>query len=439
VQFTRRSEHDREIVRLAVPAFGALVAEPLYVLADTAVVGHLGTAQLGGLAVANGAILGAYALFIFLAYGTTAAVSRLIGAGRHDEAAHQAIQSLWLALAIGAVLVVGGLVFGSSIVDALGAEAEVRTNALVYLRIGVFGVPAFLLTMAGAGYLRGLQDTRAPLLVALATAVLNLVVEVVLIYGFDQGIGASAVATTLAQWVGAIAYVRWVLVAARDRGARVRPDGAAIRALARVGLALLVRTAALRAAFTASTAVAARLGDVELAAHEIAFAVLTFLALGLDAVAIAGQALVGRLLGAGDGDAARAAGRRMLEIGLMLGIVVGACIAAMSGLLPAVFTDDPRVDHLVSFLLIWVSVLQPVGAVVYVLDGLLIGAGDMRFLARAAIGATAVFLPAAIAVVVLDLGIGWLWAALALLMAARAVPLSARFASGRWIILGASP
>jgi putative MATE family efflux protein len=329
VLLTRRSPLDREIFRLAVPAFGALIAEPLYVLADTAVVGHLGTAELGGLAVANGAILGAYALFIFLAYGTTAAVSRLIGAGEEGEAAHQAIQSVWLALVIGVVLVVLGLLSAEWIVDALGAEGAVRANALVYLRIGLFGVPAFLVTMAGAGYLRGLQNTAGPLIVALATATLNLVVEVVLIYGFDYGIGASAFATTTAQWVGAAVYVRWVVRAASGHGATLRPDGGVIRRLARFGVALLVRTAALRAAITLSTAVAARMGDVELAAQEIGFAVLTFLALGLDAVAIAGQAITGRLLGAEDADGARAAARRMVQWGVVLGIVVGALLFAL--------------------------------------------------------------------------------------------------------------
>jgi putative MATE family efflux protein len=432
----RRSPHDREISRLALPAFGALVAEPLYVLSDTAVVGHLGTAQLGGLAVANGAILGAYALFIFLAYGTTAAVSRLIGAGEHGEAAHHAVQGLWLALGIGVVLIGLGWVSAEWVVAALGGEGDVAANALVYLRIGLFGIPAFLVTMAGAGYLRGLQNTVGPLVVALTTAVLNLAIELVLIYGFDQGIGASALATTVAQWVGAAAYVRWVLRAAGEHGAPVRPDRAAIGRLARVGVALLVRTAALRAAFTGSTAVAARIGDVDLAAHEIAMAVLMVLALGLDAIAIAGQALIGRFLGAGDVGEARAAARRMVEWGMVAGVVAGVALVALLPVLPDAFSDDHDVVARSGFVLLLVALLQPVNGVVFVLDGLLIGAGDMAFLARAMVGALVAFAPAAAAVLVLDLGIGWLWAAMGVLMVARLVPLSMRLASGAWAVPG---
>ncbi len=434
---TERRRIDREILRLAVPAFGALIAEPLYLLADTAVVGHLGTPQLGGLAVASSALLGGYALFIFLAYGTTAAVARLLGAGQLRRAADQAVQSLWLAALIGVVLVVAGWTFASPIVEILGAEGEVRTNALVYLRISLFGVPAFLLTMAGVGYLRGLQDTRTPLYVALATATFNLVFELVLIHGFGFGIGASALATVVAQWLGAGAYLWWVLTAARRNHATFAPRLAAIRYLARAGAALLVRTAALRAAIIVSTAVAARVGVIDLGAHQIAFEVWSFLAFALDAVAIAGQAMTGRLLGAGDAEMARQVARRMIQWGVVAGVVAGVVIASLHLVLPAVFTPDPEVRALAAFLLLWVAVLQPVNGVVFVLDGILIGAGDMRFLARAMLVALAAFLPAAAAVLVFDLGIGWLWAALAVLMLTRLVTLAVRVRGRAWMVVGA--
>jgi len=422
---------------LAIPAFGALIAEPLYVLTDTAVVGHLGTPQLGGLAVASTVLLTLYAVFIFLAYGTTAAVSRLLGAGDEREAAHQAVQSMWLALFIGLGVTVIGLGLSGPLVGWMGAEGAVRTNALVYLRISLVGVPAMLLVLAGAGYLRGLQDTRTPLLVAIGTAVANLVIEVALIYGLDQGIGASALATVLAQVAGAAVYIRRVGWAARRRGADLAPHPASLAALARVGRDLLVRTAALRAALVVAVAVAARLGSTDVAAHQIAFEIWNFLALGLDAIAIAAQAMVGRALGAGDGDGARAAGRRMIEWGVALGAVVGVMVAAVRTVLPHLFTADAHVLALAGFLLVWVAVLQPLNAVAFVLDGVLIGAGDMRFLAWAMIVAAAVFIPAALAVLALDAGIGWLWASLGLLMATRASTLLARFASGRWIVLGA--
>ena len=190
---------DRELLRLAVPALGALIAEPLYVLADTAVVGHLGTSPLAGLAVASGVLLFAYGMCIFLAYGTTASVARLAGAGHPEWAAVQAVQGLWLAGTLGLVLAVLGVGFGDKLLRLLGAEGPVLDQASTYLKISLLGAPAMLMTLAGVGYLRGRRDTVRPLWVAVGTAVLNLVVEVVLIYGFDQGIGASAAAQNLNQ------------------------------------------------------------------------------------------------------------------------------------------------------------------------------------------------------------------------------------------------
>src|SRR4051794_537323 len=368
------SSRDREIVRLALPAFGALIAEPLYVLADTAVVGHLGTPQLGGLAVASSVLLTGYAVFIFLAYGTTGAVARLIGAGNEREAAHQAVQGMWLALCIAAVLVPAGLLSGGWLVRALGASGELATNAEAYLRISMFGVPALLVTLAGTGYLRGRQDTFTPLVVALGSNVVNLVVELVLINGFGFGIGASALATVLAQTGAGAVYVMRVVRAVRKLDVSITPDRQAIQLLGRAGGALLVRTAALRGSLTAATAMATRIGSVDVAAHEIAYELWSFLALALDAIAIAGQAIIGKALGANDADEAHAMGRRMLWLGFLAGGMLGAAVIALRTVLPHVFTNDPKVLTLGAFLLLYVAALQPVNGVVFVLDGILIGA-----------------------------------------------------------------
>lgn len=429
--------HDREILRLALPTLGALVAEPLYVLADTAVVGHLGTPQLGGLAIAGTLLLTGFALFIFLSYGTTAAVARLLGAGDVRAAAHQGVQGLWLALLIGLALVAVALPLAAVLVDLMGAGAEVRVHALTYLRISLLGVPALLVMEAGLGYLRGLQDTRIPLLVTGAAFAANLVLELTLIYGLGFGIGASALSTVLAQVAAAAFYVRRIAADARDRGVPVRPDPAALRLLAVVGRDLFLRTAALRLSLTLLTAIAARLGTVELAAHQIAFQVWSALAIALDAIAIAGQALTGRLLGAGDALGARAAALRMMAWGLAAGVLFAVGIALARTALPQLFTDDPQVIALCAFLLWFVAALQPVNALAFVLDGILIGAGDMAFLARAMALAAAVFVPAALLVPALDLGIGWLWAAVGLLMATRSAVLLGRFAGGRWQVTGA--
>ncbi len=432
-----KSPYDREIARLAVPALGALIAEPLYTLADTAVVGHLGTPHLGGLAVASQVLLGALSLFIFLAYGTTAAVGRLIGAGDHRRAAQQAVQGLWLAAVVGAVLAAAAYAFSDPLLRMLGANGEVLAQGRIYLRISLFGLPAMLITLAGVGYLRGLQDTLRPLKVAVVTAGLNLALELVLIYGLGFGIGASALSTVIAQWLAASAYVWWIRQAVAAHGVTLAPDRMIIGRLAVVGLDLFLRTAALRASFTISVAVAARLGDVELAAHEVIYQLMFFLALALDAVAIAGQAMIGRYLGADEPDQARAAGRRMIEWGLASGLAATVVLLAARPWLPLVFSSDEAVLSLAGFLMLHLAFLQPVNGVVFALDGVLIGAGDMRFLAVAMAGAAAVFVPLAMWVMAADAGIGWLWGAMWALMGARLVALLWRFASPRWLVSGA--
>ena len=432
-----KSPFDREIARLAVPALGALIAEPLYTLADTAVVGHLGTPHLGGLAVASQVLLGALSLFIFLAYGTTAAVGRLIGAGDHRRAAQQAVQGLWLAAAVGTVLAAAAYAFADPLLRILGADGEVLAQGRIYLRISLFGLPGMLITLAGVGYLRGLQDTLRPLKVAVFTAGLNLALELVLIYGLGFGIGASALSTVVAQWLAAGAYVWWIREAVKVHGVTMAPDRSMIARLAVVGLDLFLRTAALRASFTMSVAVAARLGDIELAAHEVIYQLMFFLALVLDAVAIAGQAMIGRFLGANELDHARAAGRRMIEWGLATGLAATIVLLATRPWLPLVFSSDEAVLSLVGFLMLHLAFIQPVNGVVFALDGVLIGAGDMRFLAVAMAGAAAVFIPLALWVMAADAGIGWLWGAMWALMAARLVALLWRFAGSRWLVPGA--
>ncbi len=432
-----KSPFDREIARLAVPALGALVAEPLYTLADTAVVGHLGTPHLGGLAVASQVLLGALSLFIFLAYGTTAAVGRLIGAGDHRRAAQQAVQGLWLAGVVGAVLAAAAYAFADPLLRVLGADGEVLAQGRIYLRISLFGLPGMLITLAGVGYLRGLQDTLRPLKVAVFTAGLNLALELVLIYGLGFGIGASALSTVVAQWLAAGAYVWWIREAVKVHGVTMAPDRSMIARLAVVGLDLFLRTAALRASFTMSVAVAARLGDIELAAHEVIYQLMFFLALVLDAVAIAGQAMIGRFLGANELDNARAAGRRMIEWGLATGMAATIVLLAIRPWLPLVFSSDEAVLSLVGFLMLHLAFIQPINGVVFALDGVLIGAGDMRFLAVAMAGAAAVFIPLAVWVMAAGAGIGWLWGAMWALMASRLVALLWRFAGSRWLIPGA--
>jgi putative MATE family efflux protein len=432
-----RSPWDREIVRLAVPAFGALIAEPVYVLSDTAIVGHLGTPQLAGLAVAAAILVTGFSVFIFLAYGTTASVARLIGAGDPREATHQAVQGVWLAVAVSVPVTALGVALAGPLVRGFGATGDAAGYAETYLRISALGLPAVLLTYAAVGWMRGRQDTRTPLLVAVVSALVNLVLEVVLILGLGYGVGASAASSVLVQWGAVGVYLLALGRSARGLQVGLRPVPAAVGRLARVGLDLLIRTLALRLALTSATAVAARLGAAEVGAHQIAFELWNTLALALDAVAIAAQALVGRLLGAGSVADARAATRRMIELGLAFGVLVGVALLAFRGLLPHLFTDDPLVLHLASFVLLFAAVLQPVNAVVFVLDGVLMGAGDTRYLAVTMVAAAVLFLVLAGLLIATGAGLGWLWTAIGALMLARLATLSWRLRTDHWLITGA--
>ncbi|MCC5952323.1 MAG: MATE family efflux transporter [Acidimicrobiia bacterium] len=432
-----RNPLDRQILRLAVPALGALVAEPLYLLADTAVVGRLGTDSLAGLAVASTILLVGYSVFIFLAYGTTAAVGRLLGAGDHRGAAHQAVQSLWLAAGIGVVLVGVGLAVAEPLVAAMGATGAVADQALIYLRISLVGVPAMLVVLAGTGYLRGLQDTRTPLVVAAVSALGNLVLEVVWIFGLGFGIGASALATVVAQSGAALTYVAVIGRAVRRHGVPLRPHARTVGRLGLVGRDLFVRTVALRIAFVATTAVIARLGPTPLAAHQIVFELWSLGAMTLDALAIAGQAMVARALGAGDADAARAIGRRILQWGGAAGVILAAVFLAGHSSLGRVFTPDAEVVAVTAVLLVVAGLAQPINGVVFALDGLLIGAGDMRWLAVAMAISAGGYLPVLALVAASGASVSWVWAGLVWFMTLRLVTLGLRWRSGRWAVVGA--
>ena len=433
-----RSPYDREILRLAVPALGALIAEPLYVLADTAIVGHLGTRQLAGLAVAGIVLTAAFAIFNFLAYSTTGAVARRLGAGHRAEATSIGVDAGWLALGLGVGLMVLGLLLAPRLVDAMGASAGARPFAITYLRISAIGAPLYLLSLAGAGFLRGMQDTRTTLVIAVGANVVNLALEVVLVYGLHTGIAGSAWGTVIAQLCAALAYLGIVRRFARETGAPLTPDPAGVKTVAVIGGPLIVRTGSLLAVSLTVTALAARIDDVAVSAHQIAFQVNLLLALMLDAIAIAAQAMVGRYLGAREPDVARAASNRMIELGVLAGVAIGLVVAATAPWFPDLFTNDPSVTHLAAQVLVIVAVMQPLAAVVFVLDGVLIGAGDQRYLAIAMLVASfGVFAPIAAVVALSGGGLLALWGAIAAWIVARAVGMVGRFVGPRWQRVGA--
>jgi putative MATE family efflux protein len=439
--------HDREIWRLAVPAFLALVAEPLFLLADAAIVGHLGTAPLAGLGIAAVILQTAIGLCIFLAYGTTASVARQVGAGDLRGALAQGVDGLWLAVAIGSVTTVLGVALTGPLVHAFGAGEAVTGPAATYLRIAWLGTVPVLLMLAATGVLRGLQDTRTPLVVAVGGNALNVVLNLLLVFGVGRldglGIAGSALGTVLAQVASAAALLLVVIRAARREQASLRPDLSGIRTAAHAAVPLVVRTLTLRAALLVTTyAVTIGASDaagqaVDLATHQLALTLWTFLAFALDAIAIAAQAITGRYLGAGDVLGTRAVTRRMVQWGVVGGVATGLLLALASPVLGQLFTDDPAVRSLLVPVLLVAALGQPVAGIVFVLDGVLIGAGDGAYLARGGLVTLVAYAPIALLA-------GWLsgelvavWIAFAaLFMGARLVVLVHRARGDAWLVTG---
>lgn len=424
---------DRAMARLAVPALGALAAEPLYLLADTAIVGHLGTPQLAALGIAGAILTTAFTLFNFLAYSTTAQVARLHGAGDEQAAGRIAAQALWLASGLGLALLVAITALADPLVGLFGTNEQTAALAVSYLRIAAIGLPFALIALAGQGWLRGVADLRTPLVIVIASNAVNLVLDLWFVYGLHWGLRGSAAGTAIAQ-AGMGAAFAWLLLRApvgRD-GSR-RPDRRAIRALARVGGHLFVRTAALTGSFAVAGAVLARVGTASLGAHQVAFQLWSFLALVLDAVAIAAQVIVGRALGAGRAAHARAAAARMIWWSVAFGALLGAVMLALGGLIPQAFTDDPAVIERTREVWWLFALMQPAAGAVFALDGILIGAGDSRFLMWSMLAAAVgVFVPIALLSLALGWGIAGVWCGIVALIVARLVLTLMRFARGGW-------
>jgi putative MATE family efflux protein len=430
-----RSEHDREIVRLALPALGALAAEPLYLLADTAMVGHLGTEELAALAIAATLLTGAFTLFNFLTYGTTARVARLHGAGEEVEAGRLAAQALWLSTGIGVCLTAFLAGLAVPLVDLMGAEGHTGELAVLYLRIGSLGLPFALIALAGQGWLRGVSDLRTPLVIVVVANAANVALNLLFIYGFGWGLAGSAWATVVAQLGMGAAFVRALLAAPADSR---RPSLARMRPLARIGGEIFVRTAALYGSFLVASAVVARMGDDSLGAHQIAFQLFVFLALVLDAIAIAGQVIVGRSLGGGDADGAYDAARRMIGWSVAVGALFALVLLALIDVLPRAFTSDPAVIDRAQEIWPLFALMQPANGAVFALDGILIGAGDTRFLMWGMLAASLlVFVPIALLSLAFDWGIVGVWVGLVGLVATRLGTCGWRFAGRRWAVTGA--
>jgi putative MATE family efflux protein len=428
-----RSPHDREILRLALPALGALAAEPLYVLVDTAIVGHLGRPQIAALGLAGTVLAGAFTIFNFLTYGTTAVVARASGAGHHERAARLAAQALWVSLGIGVVLLVVCEALAGPLLHGLGGHGRSGADALTYFRIAAIGLPAALVALAGQGYLRGVSSLRRPLAIVVAANAVNVVLELVFVYVFHWGIAGSAAGTAIAQAGMGVAFVVELL---RPHADSKRPSLREMQPMLRVGRQIFVRTAALYASFLVAASVCARMGDAELGAHQIGSQLFFLLALILDSVAIAGQVIVGRLLGSGDAEGAYASAVRMIAWSVVVGAAFSIVLLPLAHVVPRAFTGDHAVLHQAASLWPYFVLMQPLGGAVFALDGILIGASDTGYLMWSMLAASAVF----IALASLSLAYGWgivgVWVALDVLIAARLALLGVRFASRRWAVTG---
>ncbi|GAA2093416.1 MATE family efflux transporter [Microlunatus panaciterrae] len=434
---TTRRALDREILALALPAFATLVSEPLLLMADSAFIGHLGTSQLAGFGIASNVLGILIGLCIFLAYGTTGTVARRLGAGDRAAALAGGFNGLVLAVGLGALLCLGLQLVLPQVIGAYGVTPDVARAASSYLRIAAFGLPSILLLLASTGVLRGLQDTRTPLYVAVATNVVNIGLNFTLVYGLRLGIIGSALGTLAAQSAAALFLASVVVRRARSAGAHLRFHPAGVLSAARSGVWLVARTATLQVAITLTTVVAATGGAVALGAHQVINSLWSLLAFALDAIAIAGQAIVGRYLGAGEVTVGRAITRRMVGWGLVCGAVFGLVVAATAPLYVGVFTADADVQRLVRTIMWVTAVITPVSGIVFVLDGVLIGAGDGRYLALAGLIALLAYAPLALTVDVLHAGLVWLWAAYGAFMIARMLTLLLRARGRRWMRVGA--
>lgn len=439
---TARRSLNREILRLAVPALGALIAEPAFLIVDAALIGHLGTTPLAGLGIAGAVLQTIVGLMVFLAYSTTPAVARRFGAGQPGEAVSVGINGMWLALGLGSVLAVVGAVSSPWLVSLFGASDEVSAQANDYLVISMWGLPAMLIVFAATGLLRGMQNTMTPLWIAGLGFGANALLNVLFIYGLGWGIAGSAAGTVTAQWgmVGAYVLVVRRLAAKHDASLRAQREG--LTSTAKSGGWLFLRTVSLRVALLATVAVATGVGTDELAGWQIVFTIFSAAAFALDALAIAAQALIGKELGAGDERQVQRVLGRTVAWGAWFGVIVGGAIAALSGVLGIVFTGDAEIAALVQPALLVLAVAQPVAGVVFVLDGVLMGANDARYLAFAG-GLTLVpFLPTlwVVSALGVDGTAGLIWLSVAFFgvyLLARLATLGWRVRSGRWMTAGA--
>ncbi|MEA1025338.1 MATE family efflux transporter [Corynebacterium pseudotuberculosis] len=416
------------ILRLALPALGVLAATPLYLLFDTAVVGTLGAASLAALGAGTTIYAQVTTQLTFLSYGTTARSARLFGAGKKKEAVAEGVQATWLALFVGTVLAVTIFLGAPQFTFWLSGSSEVSSAATSWLRVTAAGIPLVLIIMAGNGWLRGVQNTRLPLLFTLSGIFPGMVLVPILVgrYGLVGSAWANIVGITITSFL-------FIACLFRMHEGSVQPNWSIMRSQLTLGRDLILRSLSFQISFLSAAAVAGRFGPESLAAHQVLLQLWSFLTLVLDSLAIAGQMLTGAALGAKDVARARRVGQVSVLYSTMFGIALAVIFAAGFQVIPGIFTSDEGVLQEISGPR-WQLVLMIVlGGVVFAFDGVLLGAADAAYLRTVSLLSVLVgFLPGVWLALLFNAGLVGVWWGLVSFISIRMIAGVWRFYSMKW-------
>ena len=428
----------RSLWTLALPVLPVLAAEPLYLLIDGIVVGRLGRAELAALGAGSLVLLVLGTQMNFLSYGTTARASRLHGAGRTRQAVDEGVQASWIAVAVGLLVVAAVYLFMGPITRTLAADPQVAADAAVWLRVAVWGIPLILLTAAGNGWMRGVQRVRTPLVLVVCGVISSLLACLLLVPGVGPfpalGLLGSAVANLLGQTITAAGFV---IALVRTRPPSLAPRTDVIVSQLRMGADLVIRTASFQVTFAVATTTAAVAGVATLGAHHLAQQTWSLYALILDSVAIAAQSLVGAALGAGGVERSRRIAHAVLWWSIGLGVVLALLTLVLRSQIADLLTSDPAVAGQLRIALLSMAAVLVPAAVVFGLDGVLLGAGDTAYLRTSTVvAAVGCFLPVLLAAHHLRWGLPGIWAGMGAFIVARLVAVTIRTRGDGWIVTG---
>ncbi|MCD4550075.1 MATE family efflux transporter [Schaalia sp. lx-260] len=390
----RSTDLTSRVLTLALPALASLIAEPLFTLIDSSMIGHLGTNELAGQAVASQILMTAVTLFIFLSYSTTSLSARALGSGDDRKAIRSGIDAIWLACGLGIITTALLIVLGPTLTGLFHTTPEVAPHALSYLYSAAPGTIGMFITMAAVGTFRGMQDTRTPMVITLIGTLLNILLNALFIYGFEWGVAGSGAGTSLAQTAMGAIMAGLVLRHAHTLNIPLSASRSGLWGAVLEGAPLMVRGMSLRLVGLLLLWPATTLGTKAVASYQIILSIWIFACFLLDALAIAAQTMVGISVGSKNQSQLRELLHTLNLWGLWTGVLIGITIAITSPWLPYLFTSDTAMYSITTWGLIASALGMPIGGVVFLLDGVLIGAGEGRFMATASVLQLLITLPA---------------------------------------------